>query len=208
MKKGKVVITHGLFMSSMVMRPLARMLNRHGWEPVLISYQSTSIHFQSFASEIDQHVKRQTSTPIHMVGHSLGGLMLRKYCEERPMMPGARVVTLGTPHQGAHIVSRLKRLRLDGIIGNSREHGLVSEKPSVWRSTTELATIAGNVDTGLLNLLGGQLPHERSDGIVLVDETKIPGSKAHVELNVSHTTMIYSRIVAEHIDRFLERGSF
>lgn len=208
MKKGVVVITHGLFMKPIVMRPLASMLLQHGWNPVVVGYPSRSIDQEAFRNAIDMVANSNKGVPIHFLGHSLGGLVLKDYCENRDLPKGTRLVSLGTPHQGANIVNRLDAYRIGFIVGNAREHGLLPDKPRVWSSEVEVGTLAGNVDTGLLRMLGGQMPTQRSDGIVLVDEAKIEGSKDHIEVNSSHTTMIYSRRVSHYVNHFFDTGRF
>lgn len=208
MNKGTIVIVHGLFMNPLVMRPLALMLRAHGWRTYSVGYQTTKIDKKSFFSRLNEIKSKHPLEPIHFVGHSLGGLMLRSYCSDCANEGGARLVTLGTPHQGAEIVSRLDHYKLGFIIGNSREHGLIRNNGQKWESEVEVGTIAGNVDTGMLNILGGQRYNERSDGIVLVNEAKIEGSKDHIEVNSSHTTLIYSKIVSYHINNFIENGLF
>lgn len=206
--KGTLVITHGLFMKPIVMKPLAKMLRHYGWETLILGYPSRSIHLETFHKHLDNITSRRKQAPLHFLGHSLGGLMLKRYCEERDWRSDTKLITLGTPHQGAKIVTRLDHYRLSFLVGNARDFGLLPGEARFWHGNVALGTIAGNVDTGLLRMLGGQTDVERSDGIVLVDEAKIEGSCDHIELNASHTTLIYSRRVAYYINQFLDEGRF
>ena len=46
------------------------------------------------------------------------------------------------------------------------------------------------------------------DGTVLVEETKLPGAKDHIVLNISHTAMLFSPEVAQQSVAFLKNGTF
>ena len=48
-------------------------------------------------------------------------------------------------------------------------------------------------------------PH---DGVVTVDETRVPGLSDHIVLRVAHTEMLVSRAVVQQVVAFLERGKF
>ena len=63
---------------------------------------------ERFAEFLDRLVK-QTKQPIRILAHSMGGLVVRAAIYKRPTVmdavmarEGARLVMLGTPHQGAH----------------------------------------------------------------------------------------------------------
>jgi len=54
--------------------------------------------------------------------------------------------------------------------------------------------------------LGG-LP-DPNDGVVAVEETKIPGLHDQIVLNVSHSGMLISASVAKQVCMFLQNGNF
>ncbi len=49
---------------------------------------------------------------------------------------------------------------------------------------------------------------EPNDGTVAVEETRIEGMSDHIVLPVTHTGMIMSASVADHVVRFLNTGRF
>ena len=71
----------------------------------------------------------------------------------------------------------------------------------------EIGGIAGNGGLGLAQLVAPALPQPH-DGVVSVDETRIPGMKDHVVLPVSHTPMMVSREVVHQTCAFLAQGQF
>ncbi|MDX1728647.1 MAG: cob(I)alamin adenolsyltransferase, partial [Pseudoalteromonas tetraodonis] len=60
----------------------------------------------------------------------------------------------------------------------------------------KLYSIAGDLPIGLMPLI---VKGSRSDGTVLLDETKLKGMAEHKVFHLSHTSMIYSRQVVNYI---------
>jgi len=70
----------------------------------------------------------------------------------------------------------------------------------------EVGSIAGSRSFGAGRLLGG-LP-DPNDGVVTVEETKIPGLHDQMIINVSHSGMLISVSVAKQVCMFLQNGNF
>ena len=83
---------------------------------------------------------------------------------------------------------------------------LVRGGPRRWTQPRELGVIAGSTSAGLGRLVA-DLPVP-NDGTVAVEETRIEGTTDHVVLPVTHTGMLVSASVAEHVARFLHSGRF
>jgi hypothetical protein len=83
---------------------------------------------------------------------------------------------------------------------------LLSRRERRWQGQRELGVIAGSLGVGLGRLVGvGGAP---SDGTILVDETRLPGIRAHLVLKVSHTGLPFSPTVARQTGAFLSSGNF
>lgn len=106
------MLVHGLFLSPKWMWPLARDLKRAGFGPVWnLGYgrgpDLTTI-CAKLGAELDRkrtehHGGRGWHGPVHGLGLSMGGLILRRLHADGhlPPHPAAHYVTLGTPHAGA-----------------------------------------------------------------------------------------------------------
>jgi hypothetical protein len=70
----------------------------------------------------------------------------------------------------------------------------------------EVGAIAGTYPLGLGRLFV-RLPRP-SDGVVLVEETRFPGMRAHLCLPVAHSAMLVSARVARQVGAFLRKGEF
>lgn len=169
--------------------------------------------YHSFADEAGENTLRLARFlrgippgAIHLVGHSLGGVIAVRALQTQPAERVRRIVCLGAPLRGSHAARRLAALpggrRLLGGGGSV----LLDPVVSSWSGSIELGLIAGRVPIGLGMLLGGlPSPH---DGVVAVAETRLEGAKAHSVLPVSHLSMLWSRTVADHVVDFLGSGRF
>lgn len=101
-----VILVHGYFHNRSGFFFMSRELRRQGFRWVYgMNYNPIGESIPSLASRLARHVeevKAASGAPrVHLVGHSLGGLIARYYVQE---MQGAEhvshCVTLGTPHHG------------------------------------------------------------------------------------------------------------
>ena len=117
-----VVLVHGLIDNRSIFAVMRRSLRRRGFTQVCSwNYSPLSSDIARCAADLGAHIERvceQTGHErVHVVGHSLGGLIARYHLQRQG---GDRrmesLVTLGTPHQGsrlAHVVptSMIRQLR-------------------------------------------------------------------------------------------------
>ena len=114
---------------------------------------------------------------LHLVGHSLGGLVILKLFEsgEGLRLPPGRIVLLGSPLNGSRAARNLGRLPLGRkILGRGVCEELLTERTRRWSGQRELGVIAGSLSIGLgrLVLATHGAP---SDGTIFVDETRLAG---------------------------------
>ena len=108
-----VLLVHGLVDNRSVFSVMTRSLRRRGFAHVCTwNYSPLLTDISQGAAELGRHIEsicEQTGHDrVHVVGHSLGGLIARYYVQRQA---GDRrvesLVTLGTPHRGsvwAHVV--------------------------------------------------------------------------------------------------------
>jgi pimeloyl-ACP methyl ester carboxylesterase len=114
-----ILLLHGMIDNRAIFTLLTRRLRAHGFTRVrTLNYPPTTNDIraaaENLAAEVEALVAESGHERIHVVGHSLGGLIARYYVQR--LGGDARVrtlVTLGTPHHGtlaAHLVpARLGR---------------------------------------------------------------------------------------------------
>ncbi len=201
-----VLFLHGLWMNGLETWWLRHRVESHGFATQALSYPT----MHATAGEVVSLLAGQIAAlepPVHLVGHSLGGLMLLKLFELLPEQPPGRVVLLGSPVAGSHAARSVASWAIGpSLLGRIALEEIVERGPRRWSLPRELGIIAGSTSAGMGRLVS-QLP-EPNDGTVAVEETHIEGMTDHLVLPVTHTGMLVSASVAEHVARFLTTGRF
>jgi len=149
--------------------------------------------------------------PLHMVTHSLGGLVARAlFAAKRPERAG-RVVMLAPPNAGSELADLLFRLWMDrlvlGRIGSQLRTGRSADDETLLGAVDfDLGVIAG--DRALDPVFPRLLLPLPNDGKVAVAATRITGMREHIVLPVSHTLMPLDRRVRAQMLAFLGNGTF
>ena len=180
-------------------------LAQNGYRPIAFSYPSVRLPLASIAGRLAELV-RSLRAPVHLVGHSLGGLVVLQMLANHPELAVKRVVLLGSPCMGSTAARHLARFHFGrAIIGRAigqwrQEDGILAARQF------QIGVIAGTQPFGLGRLVM-KLPRP-NDGVVLVDETRLPGAADHITMRVSHTGLIFSSKVNLQVCNFLEHGHF
>lgn len=204
MAKEVVVLVHGLYLHGTALLWLKRRLEKNNWTTELFSYPSLRKKTDENAAALETFIANLDVETIHLVGHSLGGLLIRQVAQDYPQLITGNVVTLGTPHQGS-VVARVTQNIHKLFIGGAFEHGLDGDIGE-WPSYIPLGSIAGDTEIGI-GWFYKELPHP-NDGTVAVEETSCDGMRDHIVLPVSHTSMLYDKDVATQVDAFLRNAQF
>jgi pimeloyl-ACP methyl ester carboxylesterase len=205
-----VVYVHGLWMTGLEGAVLRRRLARElAAETPLFSYRSVGADIAANARSLAKRLGQLRADTLHLVGHSLGGLVICKLFEETggASLPPGRVVLLGSPVAGSRAAHGLARWKLGRLImGRIVREELLVDRDRRWPYTRDLGVIAGTLSVGLgriVNTYAGS-----SDGTIYVDETRISGMKEHLVMHVSHTGLPFSPAVAKQTAAFLRSGRF
>jgi pimeloyl-ACP methyl ester carboxylesterase len=205
-----IVYVHGLWLSGneagILLRRLARQLNA---KTRAFSYPSVASNISDSARALGEFLAQQRTETLHLVGHSLGGLVILKLFENgaRLPLPPGRIVLLGSPLNGSRAAQNLARLPFGKkILGKGVHEELLTERQRSWMGQRELGVIAGSVGIGLGRLVG--IHGAPSDGTIFVEETRLPGILEHLVLRISHTALPFSSVVARQTAAFLSEGSF
>ena len=103
-----IILLHGYFHNRSGFLVMRRALRRNGFRHVhTMNYNVIGHEIEELASQLSGYVEnilnRTGATRVHLVGHSLGGLVARTYVQE--FGGDKRVhtcITLGTPHSGTY----------------------------------------------------------------------------------------------------------
>lgn len=200
-----VILVHGLWHGAGSHRLLAWRLGRAGFRVHRFGYSSRRECDGAAVSRLIDLVRSRLTSPVHLVGHSLGGLLILEALAMAPDLPRGRVVLLGSPVKGSAVARRIRHWPLVPRLLGSAEDLLVEGAPMVPEQR-QIGMIRGGRALGMGRLLG---IHDRnSDGTVSAAETELPQAADRICLPVTHTGMIFSAPVAAQTAAFLRQGRF
>ena len=193
-------------MRGLAMGLMRRRIARNGYQALSYSYPSMRLTLGENAERLVRYLRGLDASKLHLVGHSLGGLIVLRALDRATDLAPGRIVLIGTPCAGSHAARRMQRLPGGrAVLGRSLNESLGS--PLDRPPARETGVIAGSAPIGLGRIFDPGLPRP-SDGAVSVEETRIDGMRDHIVLPVSHSGMLVSRAVARQICTFLRDGAF
>lgn len=187
---------------------LARRLRRRGFVVHVFSYSSVRSDLHANAAKLAHFLEKLDADTVHLVGHSLGGVLIRALFNDHPRQKPGRIVTLGAPHGGCRVAQRLNGSSLwRTVMGKSVAQLLAGETQRWVLPPREIGAICGTRSVGMGRLLYRGLPRP-NDGLLTVKESAWAAAREHLALPVSHTGMMFSRTVARQTAAFLSTGHF
>jgi pimeloyl-ACP methyl ester carboxylesterase len=207
----QVILLHGLGRQGSAMFLLQKRIREAGYEAHSIEYASLQEPPEVILEKVGEQIAllcKDDSRPVHFVGHSLGGLVVRAYLDQKPLINLGRVVLLGTPSQGSELVDIYGDSWLLTILGpTARELGTDDDSfPNrIGPPYYPLGIIAG---TSSFNPLTDDHLPGPDDGLVSVKSTKIDGMTDFLLVDTSHSMMRYKETVARETIHFLKEGHF
>jgi pimeloyl-ACP methyl ester carboxylesterase len=187
-----VVLVHGLWMTGREMGILGGRLEQAGFHPVYFRYRSWRGGLAEAAERLREVAGSAEGARVHLLGHSLGGVVIARMLEGGDLERPGRVAMLGSPMAGSAVSRKLARFGAGRwIMGSVAREGIADRTPA-WPGGRELLVVAGDLPLGTGMLLGIASPH---DGMVRVEETRVPGAR-HVVVRASHVGLLLSRKVA------------
>lgn len=104
-----VLLVHGYICNERVWDKMARALHEVGHPVLAITLEPLFTSIDNYAPHIQQAVQQLKQTTgakqVALVGHSMGGLAIRAWMRRHGSADVAKIITLGTPHQGTQMAS-------------------------------------------------------------------------------------------------------
>ncbi|GAB2574999.1 alpha/beta hydrolase [Dyella jejuensis] len=201
-----IILLHGLWMRGFALGLLHRRLMEAGFRVHRFDYMSVAATQQHILARLHTGMLDCAPGPVHLVGHSLGGLLALRACLESEDLPPGRIVCLGSPLKGSAAARAFAGWGRGGevLLGHNRD--LLEQGLEAWHGSREVGVIAGCTPIGL----GAMLSHieGQHDGTIAVEETLLPGLAGHCVVETSHTGLLLSAEVARLTTQFLREGRF
>jgi len=200
-----VILLHGLWMRGFTLAALRRRLEREGYSVELFDYASVMHKPEASIGKLVEHVKSIRAKSVHLVGHSLGGLIALRAVQRAPRLAPGSVVCLGSPLRGSAVARTISQMPGGSlVIGKSLD--VLLEGFDRWEGKRAVGAIAGRLPFGPGLVFGGlRMPH---DGTVSVEETQLPGLADHCLVPATHTGLLFSDEAAAQTVAFLRNKRF
>jgi pimeloyl-ACP methyl ester carboxylesterase len=208
-----VLLLHGHGRTGMSMTVLATVFRTAGYATLAPSYglrRTMPAILERLHPRVDAF-QQAFDGPLHIVTHSLGGLVARALLHDRRPARLGRVVMLAPPNSGSELADLLFRWRLHRTIlgpvgGHLRTVRAEEEERLLGRVDYPLGVIAG--DRSLSPMLPERLLPRPNDGMVSVAATRIDGMADHIVLPVPHPVMVHHPRSIEQALAFIRTGAF
>ena len=203
-----VICVHGMWMKGYEMALLRKRLSEQGYVCYQFRYPSIWRSPAENAQALHRFMEHIDADIIHLVAHSLGGIVVAHLFESHPHQKPGRIVLLGSPLRGSAVAQRLQSSVLTrGFLGQSNKRGLLGDAPRL-KCQREVGMIAGTRGIGVGTLIMfGQLA-KPNDGTVSVSETDINTLTEHLQVPYNHFTLLIAKPVAQAVASFIKHGRF
>ncbi len=208
----KVVLLHGVWSHGAALTLLKRHLeHEYGFDVRLFNYRSLQRSLDENAQSLADFIHENELNEVHLVGHSLGGVILLRMLANGWQSVSGRIVCLGAPMRGSRAANVLDAMEWgDAVLGRSVATGVVENTASEWAHDVcqqyDVGVIAGDAPYGVGQFIANF--DGPNDGTVAVAETHLEGQKDHIVLPTSHKGLVFTRGPADQIAAFLKRGEF
>lgn len=201
-----MILIHGLWMNAASLYLLHLRMQRCGFHATRFGYPTVRAGLAKSAAQLSRLIESLDTDVVHIVAHSMGGMVVFRALNMHRDPRVQRLVLLGSPIAGSLSGRRLASFHAGRL--------LLGENSHVWGTHgyldapdgVEIGVIAGTLPVGLGHLVGRlSRPH---DGTVSVAETKVDKAKDTILLRVSHTAMLISESVSRQACNFLHHGCF
>ena len=211
MARAAVVLLHGMARSSRSMLPLAADLRREDYAVSNVGYPTRPYEIvEIVARYVAPAIARCSHTaPVHVVTHSLGGILIRAYLQNRRLPAGSRIVMLAPPNQGSEVVDHVRSWRLYrffmGRVGQQLGTGPDAICRRLASVDAEIGVIAAS--RSLQPWFSRLLPGD-DDGAVSVASTRLPEMRDFIVTDTSHSLIMFDSHVRSQVRYFLAHGCF
>ena len=98
---GTVLLLHGLMMRRPALLPMAWRLRGQGFRTALFTYSTLWVSPEAAIARVAERMRSLGDGPVHLLAHSLGGLIAVEALKRYPDMPAGRLICLGSPLAGS-----------------------------------------------------------------------------------------------------------
>ena len=215
--KEQVILLHGLWRSPRSMAKIARSLEEKGFRVFNPGYNSLLENYQDIVQLLDEKISDwlHVEHPVHFVGHSFGGILIRSLLDKNPTWNSGRCVMIGTPNKGTKIASFMLshwwyKYFVPRVTADlTPESDLIKQLPE---PNIETGIIAGNVKYHIV--IPTSWYYKRAtddapgDGVVELTNVKCDSMADFIIMPLHHSFMTRDKDLIIQAVHFIENGRF
>ena len=203
-KQKQIILIHGMWMSGFTLRSIGNQLVKKGWQLSYFNYSSMFTHFEKNVDDLYTLWNSCERESTHMVGHSLGGLLVLAMIEKYQLTNLPRTIVMGSPVNGSAVAKKLIKYRFGRAMLGKSAQVLVQGRENILQN--KIGVITGTMGIGIGHLIQSlPKPH---DGVVATTEATLTSAEDSIALPVTHASMLFSRKISTAIDQYLSAGRF
>lgn len=145
---------------------------------------------------------------IYMVGHSMGGLLAREFLAQNKPANAAKLICVGTPHQGSLLADIALKIPLAGVFAPPLKALTAAAREKLTTPDIANLKIGAIIGNNNAHWQGKLFLSKDSDGLVESFSANPADACDTVTMNIAHVPMMYDRLVIDQIRHFLLHGSF
>ena len=210
-KNDYVILLHGIARSKSHMEPVKEHLKKEGYDVINMNYPSTDFDLEQLVEILNYDLKSNLvqDKPVHFVGYSMGGILIRAYLDKYKPKNLGYVVQLASPNKGSEVADFVKNNYLyKEIYGPAGQELTTNNNKTLkllGKVNYEIGVIAGN---STIDPISSLIIDGDDDGKVSIKSTKLDGMKDHIIVPASHTFFPSNKTVHEQLSHFLKNGKF
>ncbi len=192
-----VALVHGYLANTFMLAPLGWRLRRQGYATTAWGYWnmrcSLLVHAARFAKELEALDANPATDTLHLVTHSMGGIIARAALDRfRPRKLG-RIVMLAPPNKGSFVATMAA-----GTFG--RVFKPVAELSTAHDSLVNSLPMPAGIELGVIAA--------QWDALVSDASTHPDVPHAHATIPTFHSGLLFRRDAADLVAAFLQSGAF
>jgi len=205
-----VVLLHGLGLNALFMHKIEKSLYEEGFDVYNIDYPSRRHNIETATLYVYHQLQKKMIgdyKQLHLIGHSLGGVLIRNIAYRYYFHNLGKVVALAPPNHGSLLVDRFKRcLPIRWYFGPSFLE-LGSDSPFLEKLAYVPRMYYVIAGTRSVPTCFGFLINDINDGVVTVESTLCEEmERSHHKLfPVTHFSILRNKEVMEYLVGILEK---
>jgi triacylglycerol lipase len=205
-----VVLLHGYRRTSKCLLPLETILTSAGYVVQNITYPTTKYSIETITKEyVAPQIQNISCEKIHFIGHSMGGIVIRKYLSEYRQDNLGKVILIASPNNGSELVSTVykvpwaSRILGPAVMDLARGSEFIHTLPKPYYRVGIIT--ASSSRNPIISLL---LDKGKNDGLVSVSSMLLDNEDDVVDINTTHNRILIDPLLGRYVQNFLKYGLF